>query len=138
VEPSFFANSIVTRREAAAAWDSATLHVKDVEDRAVLVEREALERVSRAEAEKAVVLDFAHEDAKGFACKVTLLEDKLAAEHQAREVCERERREQFKELSLLQTRGSELYHANVGPPRAGHHLSEGMWLAALYHTEMVG
>jgi hypothetical protein len=47
-------------------------------------------------------------------------------------------REQFKELTLLQTRGSELYHAIVGPPWVRHHLSEGMRLAAFRHTEMVG
>jgi hypothetical protein len=32
-------------REAIAAWDSATLRVKDAEDRAALVKRESLERV---------------------------------------------------------------------------------------------
>jgi hypothetical protein len=47
-------------REAATAWDSATLCVKDVEDRATLAKREALERVSRAEAENAVMLASAH------------------------------------------------------------------------------
>jgi hypothetical protein len=33
-------------READAARDNATLHIKDAEDRATLVEGEALERVS--------------------------------------------------------------------------------------------
>jgi hypothetical protein len=41
---------------AAAAWDSATLRVKDVEDRATLAEREVLERVSRVEAENTMAL----------------------------------------------------------------------------------
>jgi hypothetical protein len=59
-------------------------------------------------------------------------------EYRAREVSKREHREQFKELILLQTRGSELCHAIVGTPRARHHLSEGMQLAALHHSEMVG
>jgi hypothetical protein len=51
-------------------------------------------------------------------------------------VSEREHREQFKELTLLQTRGSKLCHAIIGPPWARHHLSEGMWLAVLCHIEM--
>jgi hypothetical protein len=51
----------------------------------------APERVSRAEAEKATVLVSAHEDAKGFVLKTALLEDGLAAGHQAWEVSERER-----------------------------------------------
>jgi hypothetical protein len=37
----------------------------------------------------------------------------------------------------LQTQGSELYHAIVGPPQVRHHLFEGMRDAALSHTEMV-
>jgi hypothetical protein len=88
-------------REAAAAWDSATLRVKDAEDRATLAEREALERVSRAEIENAAELASTHEDAEVIARKITLFEDELAAECQAREESERERREQFEELSLL-------------------------------------
>jgi hypothetical protein len=88
-------------REDAAAWDSATLRVKDAEDRATLAEREALERVSRAEIENAAELASTHEDAEVIARKITLFEDELAAECQAREESERERREQFEELSLL-------------------------------------
>jgi hypothetical protein len=41
----------------------------------------------------------------------------------------------FEELTLLQTQGSKLCHAIVGPPQAKH-LSEGMWLAALRYTEI--
>jgi hypothetical protein len=37
---------------------------------------------------------------------------------------------------LLQTRGSELCHAIVGPPWVRNHLSEGMRLAAFLHTKM--
>jgi hypothetical protein len=55
-----------------------------------------------------------------------------------RQVSERERRARFEELTLLQTRGSKLCHAIIGPPRLRHHLSKGMQLAALRHTEMVG
>jgi hypothetical protein len=50
----------------------------------------------------------------------------------------RERQAQFEELTLLQTQGSKLCHAIVGPPWSRHHLSEGMQLATLRHTEMAG
>jgi hypothetical protein len=50
---------------------------------------------------------------------------------------EREHRARFEELTLLQTQGSELCHAIVGPPRAKH-LSEGMQLAVLHHTKVAG
>jgi hypothetical protein len=52
-------------------------------------------------------------------------------------VSERERQEQFKELTLLQTRGSELCHAIIGPLRARHHMSEGMRLAAVREFAML-
>jgi hypothetical protein len=55
------------------------------------VERVALERVSRAEAENTMVLASAREDAERFVRKITLLENELAVERQAREVSERER-----------------------------------------------
>jgi hypothetical protein len=48
----------------------------------------------------------------------------------------RGRQEQLEELTLLQTRGSELCFAIVGPPQARNHLSEGMQITALWHTEM--
>jgi CYTH domain-containing protein len=123
---------------AAAAWDSATLRVKDVEDRATLAEREVLERVSRVEAENTMALASARLDVKGFIWKIALLEGELAAECQAQEVSKRERREQFEELNLLQTRGSELWHAIIGLPRERHHLSEGMRHMALCQIEMAG
>jgi hypothetical protein len=72
----------VSAQEAVAAWDSATLHVKDAEDQAGLAEKEALERVSRVEAENTMLLASACEDAEGLAPKVALLEDELAAERQ--------------------------------------------------------
>jgi hypothetical protein len=53
------------------------------------------------------------------------------------EKSERERREQFEELNILQTRGSELYRAIVGHLWVRNHLSEGMRITALHHTEMV-
>jgi hypothetical protein len=139
------------------AQDSAALCVKDVEDRATLAEREALEMVLRVEAKNAVVLASAREDAKGLVRKIALLKGKLAEERRAREVAEenscdlskivadaerqwevseRERQEQFEELSLLQIQGSEVCHAIAGPPRVRNHLCEGMQLAALSHTEM--
>jgi 7-keto-8-aminopelargonate synthetase-like enzyme len=80
----------VSARESAVAWDSATFHVKDVEDWVALAEKEALERVSKAEAENATVLATASKDTEGLARKVTLLEDELAAEHWAQEMSQRE------------------------------------------------
>jgi hypothetical protein len=85
-----------------------------------------------------VLLASACVDAKGFARKITLLEDEHVAEHCAQEVSERERQAQFEVLTLLQTRGSELCHSIISPARSRHHLSKGMRLAALRHTEMVG
>jgi hypothetical protein len=117
--------------------DSAALRVKDVEDRAALAEMVALEKVSRVEVENAVTLASAHEDVEGFVQKITLLEGELAAERRAQEMSKRERREQLEELTLLQTWGFDLCHTIVGPPRVRHHLSEGMQLVALHHTEMV-
>jgi hypothetical protein len=46
-----------------------------------------------------------------------------------REEFEREHREQFEELTLLQTQGYELCLAIVGPPRVRNHLSEGMQIS---------
>jgi ribosome biogenesis protein Nip4 len=47
------------------------------------MERVALEKVSRVEAENVEALASAHEDVKGFVRKVTLLEGELVAEHGA-------------------------------------------------------
>jgi hypothetical protein len=69
--------------------------------------------------------------------KVALLEDDLSAERRAWEAPKREHRAQIEELTLLQTRGSELCPAINSPPQGKHHLSEGMRLATLRHTEMV-
>jgi hypothetical protein len=41
-------------QEAITTWDSAKDHVRDLEDRDALVEREARERVSRVEARERV------------------------------------------------------------------------------------
>jgi hypothetical protein len=68
--------------------------------------------------------------------KITLLEDELVAERQAQEVSERERQEQFEELTLLQTQGSKLCHAIIGPQCVRDNLSEGMGLVALRYTKM--
>jgi hypothetical protein len=97
-----------------------------------------LEWVLKVEAETATTLAYACEDVEGFARKIALLEDELAAERWARQVSKRERREQFEELNLLQTWSSELCHAIVGPMWVRHHLFEGMLLTALRHTEMAG
>jgi hypothetical protein len=49
----------------------------------------------------------------------------------------REHREHFEELTHLKTQGSKLCHAIIDPPQA-RHLSEGMRLGALCHTEIAG
>jgi hypothetical protein len=59
----------------------------------------------------------------------------VAADAERRwEVFDKEHREQFEEPTLLQTRGSKLCHAIVGPPRVRNHLSRWMRLAGLHHT----
>jgi hypothetical protein len=65
-------------QEAAAAWGSAVILVKDVEDRAALVEREARERVLGGEAESTAALAPTCEEAEGLVLKFTLLEGELA------------------------------------------------------------
>jgi hypothetical protein len=52
-------------------------------------------------------------------------------------VSEDESQELFEELSLLWARGSELCFAIVGPLQVRNFLLEGMWAAALRHTEVV-
>jgi hypothetical protein len=127
----------ISAADVATAWDSATLHIKDVEDHAGLEDKEALERVSWVEAENSTALTSVREDVEGLALKITLLEDELKREHRGRETFEREHRACFEELTLLYTRGSELCHAIIGPPWAKH-LSWGMRLVALRHTEVAG
>jgi hypothetical protein len=63
------------------ARDGATLRIKDAEDRATLAKREALERVSRAEAENSTMLTSTRDDAEGLAQKIALLESELMKEH---------------------------------------------------------
>jgi hypothetical protein len=98
------------------------------------------------EAENAVALASAHEDAEGLVWKIALLKGELAEARWAREVpeenshglsdavddakhrwevSERECWKHFEEVTLLQTRGSELCLAIVRPPRVRNHLSEG-------------
>jgi hypothetical protein len=62
------------------ALDSAALHVKDVEDRAALAEREARERVSIMEVDNAMALASAHEDVEVLVRKIALLQGELAEE----------------------------------------------------------
>jgi hypothetical protein len=66
-----------------------------------MVKREALETVSRVEAENATTLASTHEDAERFVQRIALLGGELAAERRAREVSERQRREQFDEPTIL-------------------------------------
>jgi hypothetical protein len=123
-------------REATTAQDGTTLHIKVAEDWATLAETEALEWVSRVEVGNSAALACAHDDAKGLAQKIALLESELAEEHQAHETSEREHRECFDELILLWTQDLELCLAIVSPPRA-RCMSDGMRLATLHHNEMV-
>jgi hypothetical protein len=115
--------------EATAAWDGATLCIKDARDRATLLEREVLERLSRVEAENSAALASARDDAEGLVQKIALLESELAEERKARKTSEREDWECFDELTLLQAQGLELC--------LSRRLFEGMWLATLHHNEMV-
>jgi F0F1-type ATP synthase membrane subunit b/b' len=69
-------------------WDGTVVRIKDAEDQATQVEREAQERVSRMEEENAAALASTREDIEGHVRKVALLEGELAEAHQAREVAE--------------------------------------------------
>jgi hypothetical protein len=140
VEASHVAAMLATETsawEAAMAWDSTNLRIKGAKDWAALAERDAQERVSLAEVENSIALSSARADTEDLLRKLILLEDKLAEECRVRETSEREHREYFEELTLLQTQGSKLCHAIIGPPRA-RHLSEEMCLVALRHIEMAG
>jgi hypothetical protein len=100
-------------KEVVVLRDINALCVEDAEGRAALAEKEELKRVSRVDVETAAMLASTHEDAAAFTQKIALLEGEIASE----------RREQFEELTLLQTRGSKLCHTIVGPPWTRHHLS---------------
>jgi hypothetical protein len=67
-------------REAIAAHDGATLHIREMEDRVTVAEWEASERESRVEAEHSAALASAHADTEGLAQRITLLEGELAEE----------------------------------------------------------
>jgi hypothetical protein len=58
--------------EAITVRDGATLRIKDAEDRAALVKREVLERISRAEAESPTTLTSTRDDAEGLAQRIAL------------------------------------------------------------------
>jgi hypothetical protein len=109
------------------------------------------------EAESTAALASAREEIYGLVRKIALLEGELAEVCRAHEVSEetarglsntvanaerwqeeseRGRREQLEELTLLQTRCSELCLTIVGPPQVRNHLSGEMRIAALRHTEM--
>jgi hypothetical protein len=105
--------------------------------------------VSRMEVETAAVLASAREDADGLVWihararevsekNARILSDVAATTESWWVVSERKRREHESLHPLLQTRGSELCLAILGPPRVRNHLSEGMRIAALCHTEMAG
>jgi hypothetical protein len=145
--------------EATTTWDSAMTLVKDVRTGQPWQRGGAREKVSRVEAKSATALASDHEDAEGLVRQIALLEGELVEARRSQDVAEensrglsnavadaerrweeseRELRELFEELTLLQTRGSELCLAIVGPPRVKNHLLEVMQIAVLRHTEMVG
>jgi hypothetical protein len=64
--------------------------------------------------------------------------DAVATAERRRVESERECQEQFEEFTLLQTRGSKLCLAIIGPSRVRNHILMGMWITALCHTEMAG
>jgi hypothetical protein len=78
VEVTWAHEAVLAAQEVATARDSTALRVKDVEDWAALVLREAWGRVSRMETESAMALTFAHEDAEGLVTKITRHEGELA------------------------------------------------------------
>jgi hypothetical protein len=139
--------------------NSTARRVKDAEDQASLVQRESQERVLGMEAESATSLASAREETEALVRKIALLHGELAEVRRAREVAKETTRglssmvadaewqweeskrghwEQLEELILLQTRGSELCLAIIGPPQVRNHLLEGMRIAALRHTKMAG
>jgi hypothetical protein len=143
--------------EAAVVQERAMDLVREKEARAALVETEAREEVLRMEAESATTLASTHGEAEGFTRRISLLEGELMNALQARDMTEvnsrglssvvagvdwwqeeveRECQERVRELTLLQTWGSELCQAIVGPLKMRGQLSEGMWIAVVSHTEM--
>jgi hypothetical protein len=109
------------------------------------------------EVERTAALASPHREVVGFAWRIVVLEDKLVEVHQARDTTEvnsqglsdvaanverrqedfeMECQERIQELTLLQTRGSELCKAIVSPLRVWSHLSEGMRIATLHHVSL--
>jgi hypothetical protein len=110
------------------------------------------------ETESAAVLASTCKEAEGSARRIAFLDGELMDVHEARDMAqvnsqnlsgvvadvdrrweedERECLERVQELTLLQTRGSELCQAIVGPPKVRGHLSEGMWITIIHHIKMV-
>jgi hypothetical protein len=75
-------------QEAIMTQCSAVILIKDAEDRAALVEREAQEMVSRVEAESIMTLAPAHVEAKCLIQKIALLKGELSEGHRAQDVAE--------------------------------------------------
>jgi hypothetical protein len=68
-------------KEVTATWESTAALVRDAENWASMVEREARERVSIVEAESAIVLASAFEEAEGLAHRIVLLEGERTEEN---------------------------------------------------------
>jgi hypothetical protein len=65
-------------QEVVAVWESTVALVKDVEDRAAQVEREAQEMVWRVEAKSVTMLDSACGEVDVFTRRISLLDGELA------------------------------------------------------------
>lgn len=68
-------------QETTTTWESTVSLIRDAEDWAALAKREARERVSNMEAESAVALAYASEEAEGIVRRVSILEGELAEAH---------------------------------------------------------
>jgi hypothetical protein len=138
------------------AWESTTAFVKEAEDRAVLAEREAGEKVLNMEVESGIALASTRGKAKGITRRIALLDGMLAEARHAQDTIEMNFRgtsdmeadanyqreedegvcqEQDQDPTLPQTWGFELCQAIVGPMRVRAHPSKGLWIVVNLHTE---
>jgi hypothetical protein len=148
----------VSARQAAMVREGATTLFQEVETQTTITKREAWETVLRMEVESATMMASTHGEAEGFDRRTALLEGELMDAWRARDTAEAnpqslssvvadvDRREEeaerdcwewVQELTLLQTQGSNLCQAIVGPLKLRGHLSNWMRIAAACHTEMV-
>jgi hypothetical protein len=123
-------------REVAVVWDSTTLLVKHVEDRATVEEGEALERVSRAEAKNVLrwpmLMRVPKASSRSSPSSRTSLRWRVRAGRCLTESTEHNLRSSpfCRPGALSCAILSSVHHG------ARHHLSEGMRLAQLHQTEV--